>query len=120
MWTILLLLLLFYTLYIVARPLTKVWRTMHKMKQGDFSGLGDLFGQPGAQKRNSAFDADGRRKAGWTKAAIRKKKIGKDVGEYVKFSEITVSEHDRKSGGDTRTDYTIEQQITDIEWEDLP
>lgn len=98
----------------------KVWRTVHKVKKGDFSAFGDIFGQPGAQKHSSAFDADGRRKAGWTKARFRKKKIGKDVGEYVKFSEITVSEQEKRSSASSPATYTTEQQVTDIEWEDIP
>ena len=92
---------------------------MNRVKHGDFSGLGDLFGQPGAQKSNSAYDSDGQRKAGWSKAAIRKKKIGKDVGEYVKFSEITVSEEETVSDGNSSATYSTEQQVTDIEWEDI-
>ncbi len=119
MSTILLLLLL-YILYLVLRPVIKVLRTMHKVKKGDFSALGDIFGQPGAQKHSSAFDTDGNRKAGWSKARIRKKKIDKDVGEYVKFSEITISEQEKRSSGSAQTAYTAEQQVTDIEWEDIP
>lgn len=115
-----LLLLLIYILYLVLRPMIKVWRTMHKVKNGDFSAFGDIFGQPGAQKHSSAFNADGRRKAGWSKARTRKKKIGKDVGEYVKFSEITLSEQEKRQSEHTRTAYTAEQQVTDIEWEDIP
>lgn len=116
-----LLLFLAYLLYIVLRPVIKVWRTMSKVKRGDFSALGDIFGQPGAQKSSSAYDSDGNRKAGWTKARFRKKKIASDVGEYVKFSEVTLSREEREAAeaASARTTYTTEQQITDIEWEDV-
>lgn len=64
-----------------------------------------------------------RRKPGWSDPVPRKKKIARDVGEYVRFQEISTTEtasQQKTSSGDTRTSYTVEQQITDAEWEDLP
>lgn len=108
----------------VVRPLFKLWRTYSKLKKGDFSVFGDLFGQPGSQKQTSAYGTDGHRKAGWTKARIKKKKIPADVGEYVKFTEITTMEESRttteQAGADgNQSTVTVEQQITDVEWEDI-
>lgn len=108
----------------VVRPLFKLWRTYSKLKKGDFSVFGDLFGQPGSQKQTSAYGADGHRKAGWTKARIKKKKIPADVGEYVKFTEITTTQESRttteQAGDDgNQSTVTVEQQITDVEWEDI-
>lgn len=108
----------------VVRPLFKLWRTYSKLKKGDFSVFGDLFGQPGSQKQTSAYGTDGHRKAGWTKARIKKKKIPADVGEYVKFTEITTAEESRtttkQAGADgNQSTVTVEQQITDVEWEDI-
>lgn len=108
----------------VVRPLFKLWRTYSKLKKGDFSVFGDLFGQPGSQKQTSAYRTDGHRKAGWTKARIKKKKIPADVGEYVKFTEITTAEESRttteQAGADgNQSTVTVEQQITDVEWEDI-
>lgn len=108
----------------VVRPLFKLWRTYSKLKKGDFSVFGDLFGQPGSQKQTSAYGTDGHRKAGWTKARIKKKKIPADVGEYVKFTEITTAEERRttteQAGADgNQSTVTVEQQITDVEWEDI-
>lgn len=108
----------------VVRPLFKLWRTYSKLKKGDFSVFGDLFGQPGSQKQTSAYGTDGHRKAGWTKARIKKKKIPADVGEYVKFTEITTAEESRtttkQAGADGyQSTVTVEQQITDVEWEDI-
>lgn len=108
----------------VVRPLFKLWRTYSKLKKGDFSVFGDLFGQPGSQKQTSAYGTDGHRKAGWTKARIKKKKIPADVGEYVKFTEITTAEESRTTTKQAGTDgnqstVTVEQQITDVEWEDI-
>lgn len=108
----------------MVRPLFKLWRTYSKLKKGDFSVFGDLFGQPGSQKQTSAYGTDGHRKAGWTKARIKKKKIPADVGEYVKFTEITTAEESRttteQAGADgNQSTVTVEQQITDVEWEDI-
>ncbi len=108
----------------VVRPLFKLWRTYSKLKKGDFSVFGDLFGQPGSQKQTLAYGTDGHRKAGWTKARIKKKKIPADVGEYVKFTEITTAEESRttteQAGADgNQSTVTVEQQITDVEWEDI-
>lgn len=108
----------------VVRPLFKLWRTYSKLKKGDFSVFGDLFGQPGSQKQTSAYGTNGHRKAGWTKARIKKKKIPADVGEYVKFTEITTAEESRtttkQAGADgNQSTVTVEQQITDVEWEDI-
>lgn len=108
----------------VVRPLFKLWRTYSKLKKGDFSVFGDLFGQRGSQKQTSAYGTDGHRKAGWTKARIKKKKIPADVGEYVKFTEITTAEESRttteQAGADgNQSTVTVEQQITDVEWEDI-
>lgn len=108
----------------VVRPLFKLWRTYSKLKKGDFSVFGDLFGQPGSQKQTSAYGTDGHRKAGWTKTRIKKKKIPADVGEYVKFTEITTAEESRtttkQAGADgNQSTVTVEQQITDVEWEDI-
>ncbi len=108
----------------VVRPLFKLWRTYSKLKKGDFSVFGDLFGQPGSHKQTSAYGTDGHRKAGWTKARIKKKKIPADVGEYVKFTEITTAEESRttteQAGADgNQSTVTVEQQITDVEWEDI-
>lgn len=112
--------LLFIFLYYVVRPLVKAWMAYRKLRNGDFSVFGEFFGQPGSQKHTSARNADGTRKAGWTKPVIKKKKISSDVGEYVKFTEIrtetTTTIHDDPTSS---SDFTIEQQITDVEWEDI-
>ncbi len=60
------------------------------------------------------------RRPGWSAPTQRRKKIDPNVGEYVKFQEITVTETTQQSADDTsRTTYTVEQQITDAEWEDI-
>lgn len=51
---------------------------------------------------------------------VKKKKIDPNVGEYVAFTEIDVTETTEHIDGSTTTTEYHEQQITDIEWEDVP
>ena len=63
-----------------------------------------------------------RRKAGWSSPIPRRKKIDPNVGEYVRFQEISTEEtvtQQTDTAGNTTTTVTVEQQITDAEWEDL-
>ena len=117
--SIILFILFIYILYLLLRPAFKVWRTYRKMKTGSFDIFGDLFGQPGGQRHTSQYEADGSR---WTKPRSKKKKISEDVGEYVKFSEITISETEshRQAGAERNSTTITEQQVVDVEWEDLP
>lgn len=49
----------------------------------------------------------------------QKKKIDPNVGEYVEFTETTVSESSTDEKGQTHTTHATEQQITDVTWEDI-
>lgn len=51
---------------------------------------------------------------------VKKKKIDPNVGEYIAFTEIDVTETTTKADGTTTTTDYHEQQVTDIEWEDVP
>lgn len=80
----------------------------------------DLFSQFGPQPRQEQHT----RKAGWSSTAPRKrKKIDRNVGEYVDFEEIAVSQTETATGADgsttSRTTTEVEQQVTDVEWEDV-
>lgn len=109
-----------YILYLLLRPAIRVWRAWSKMKNGTFDPFADFFGQPGAQKRSSAYAADGSRKGGWSRPGIKKKKIAGDVGEYVKFTEITESESVGADRPGSSSYTAVEQQIVDVDWVDLP
>lgn len=50
----------------------------------------------------------------------RSKKIDPDEGEYVAFEEISVTATETSENGRSGTRYTVEQQIVDAEWEDIP
>ena len=63
------------------------------------------------------------RKPGWSAPVPRRKKIDPSVGEYVKFQEIatseTVSQTTDTATGSTTTTVSVEQQVTDAEWEEI-
>lgn len=42
------------------------------------------------------------------------------MGEYVEFTETVVEQTETEADGSTRSTHTVEQQITDVTWEDLP
>lgn len=107
-----------FILYVIVLPIVKFFLTIRRARRGDFSGFSDFFGQPGAQK--GSHDANGQRRAGWTKASIRKKKIGKDVGEYVNFNEVCDNKSTSTDNANyTKPNFTPEQQVSDVEWEDV-
>lgn len=64
------------------------------------------------------------RKPGWSKPQPHRKKIDPNVGEYVSFQEITTTETSTTSTDPTTgkqdTTFTVEQQVTDAEWIDIP
>lgn len=49
-----------------------------------------------------------------------KKKIDPEVGEYVEFTETTVTHTTVDPDGSTSSRTATEQQITDVQWEELP
>lgn len=71
------------------------------------------FGEPGTQ-------APDERPGGWSAPPRRRKIITRDVGEYVRFTEVqsTHQGQDRQAGADTGTPYR-EPQVSDAEWEDI-
>lgn len=91
----------------IARAVAAVLRVRRKFREA-FSGTSDDR-RESDPRRHRGRDAE---------AARRKKKIGRDVGEYVEFEEVacTVETDD----GSSSTTYTAtEQQVTDVEWEDV-
>lgn len=50
----------------------------------------------------------------------RSKKIDPNEGEYVAFEDITISTTETSDDRRRSTRYTVEQQIVDAEWEDIP
>lgn len=63
---------------------------------------------------------DGRRQQTSTQSKPRRKKIEKDVGEYVEFEEVACTVKTQTTQDTTRTDIHVESQIEDVQWEDIP
>lgn len=79
---------------------------------------------------NSAFGPQSqqqepkKRRNGWSDAPLRRKKIDPNVGEYVKFQEVEVTQDTTTVNTDADTTHTtihttVEQQITDATWEEI-
>ncbi|MCH5345585.1 MAG: DUF4834 family protein [Muribaculaceae bacterium] len=49
----------------------------------------------------------------------RKKKIDSTVGEYIDYEEITVSSTQTQTSTGETVSYEVQQQITDVEWEEV-
>lgn len=115
--------LLLFFIFVVVWPLWRLWRVMGNIKKRQQDYINQMFG--GARPEQEDIPRDSRRKGGWSRPAGKKrKKIDPEVGEYVKFHEITVETDTARTtdtGDDdsTRTVYT-ESQIEDVEWTDLP
>lgn len=104
--------LLFLVIWYVVRPTVKFFWTVNRLRNRARAAYGDTARQ--AQPAG--------RKAGWTTPAPRKKKIERNVGEYIEYEEITITSDtsDTSGSGDHSTRYTaVEQQVTDVEWEDV-
>lgn len=94
--------------------MVRIYRTLKRAQRGFTIDLNDLFGTPGAQRPGE----EPRQRYGWSGRRAKKKKIGDDVGEYVKFQEVAATE-ESDSRGREETSYAVEQQITDVEWEEI-
>lgn len=124
MGTILLIIILVFFIW----PIVRVMLTVNRFKRNARKAYEQMFTN-GAGTPPPHRDAPKERKAGWTKpSAAKPKKIGRDIGEYVKFEEIDTefsasSRTSSTASGSTtatRTDFKTEQQIVDVEWTDIP
>lgn len=110
-----LLLLLLSLLWTLIKPFVRIYRNVRRAQRGEWINLNDLFGTPGAQR--PANGAQKPRGGGWSGMRRKKKKIDPEVGEYVKFKEMPA---DTPEPPATETvEFTVEQQITDVEWEEI-
>lgn len=95
-------LLLFFRGY---RNMRNAMKDFRRATSGDYG-----FGPRGARTASS-------------QPPVKKKKIPRDVGEYVAFTEIAVETHTEStdSRGKTKAEssYEVEQQIVDVKWEDI-
>lgn len=72
---------------------------------------------PADDERGNRYRRSRRREQPKTAPA---KKIGRDVGEYIEFEEVAVKQTAADAATGRRSESVrVEQQVTDIEWEDL-
>lgn len=109
MGTFLLLLFIIFFVVPVVRIAYSVYKVRSKMRDA-------MKGMYGAQQPDAGSNRQ-TRKGGWSAPGEHRKKIGKDVGEYVKFEELPASPASDTSQSPRHTDY--EPQITDADWEDI-
>lgn len=130
MWFILLILFIIF----IGAPLFRVWRVVHRarrqMRDLDEAfrraGFQNPFGTPEDREEQRRREQTSRR-GGWSAAPEKRKKIDRDTGEYVKFTEVKVTESQTTSPEDaasgqssaSSTDFRREEQITDVTWEDI-
>lgn len=94
-------------------PLLKIIINVHRQ----YRRINDIMNgrQPGERGRSSRTG-----KKNTPPPPVKKKKIDRSVGEYVEFEEISVEASERTEGDTTTIKYKVEQQITDVEFEELP
>lgn len=102
-------------------------RTMHRFMNDP---MGEMRRQAERQNRRRSDGASGNPFASWFTSRAsdgdspgprrRGKKIPRDIGEYISFTEIKLSEQELKAYFErTATRVRGEEQITDIRWTDL-
>lgn len=101
-----LLLLLF--LWFVVRPIARIFIAANRLRRAANDAA---FG-------NSRTE----RKAGWTNPVKRRKKINRNIGEYIDYEEVTATEQPatppaEPTGGEAN--YGDDERIVDAEWEDI-
>lgn len=128
------LLLILFLIFVVVPLCTvgfRVWRFQRRMRRFMADPLGETQRQ---SARNSRQSASRRRPSGNPFADFfaafggfagndgmssgsrrRRKKIPSDVGEYVQFTEMPANSTSAK----TQVNFTREEQIEDVEWEDI-
>lgn len=101
--------LLFLFIWYVVRPAVKFFMTVNRLRDEARSAY-----------QNRAPRPQNERKAGWTAPVRRKKKIDRNVGEYIEYEEITRVSAPNAPNQSGQSGYTFtEEQITDVEWEDI-
>lgn len=111
MGTIIFLLLFFFVLLPLGRVVWAVWRQYRMLRR--HMRQAEAFGE--------AFRS-GRGTAPREEKPARKKKIARDVGEYVAFEEMRVytrSETTTTDSDGSTTRVTVESQVEDAEWEEI-
>ena len=113
MGTFIFLLIFFFILLPLGRVVWAVWRQYRMLRRHmrDAEAMRDAFAR-GASGGRAKEDESGvlpRRK---------KKKIARDVGEYVAFEEVKVFSS-QTDGAEPAADFKSETQVEDADWEEI-
>ena len=110
--------------YFFIRPAYKVWKAVDTAKRRARE-MNDAYRRaagidPDEERRQQDERRQASRKGGWTTPAPKPKKIGPDVGEYVRFKEVASdpASSTPPEGKEYRAIET-EQQVEDVKWEDI-
>ncbi len=114
-FTIIFLILVFWW---VIRPIWRVATAVNRARR-QAQQMADAFSGQSRQRHQQPQE----RKAGWSTPMPHKKHVGKDVGEYVAFEEVSASETTPSTkSGNTRTDSFHSEtweRVTDADWEEI-
>ncbi len=113
--TFIITLILIFIIWPVIKAAWHIYRLQNQAKQ--------MFSQA-ANSQQSAHRRDTQqRKAGWSTPVNRKeKKIGRDVGEYVAYETIAISETtstDSATSENQAYGTSTESRISDADWEEI-
>lgn len=110
---------IFLLIVFILWPVLKLgWRIWMQMRQ-----VRRFMADPEGEMRRQAAKQARRQGAGRYSQAPqpqpKKKKITRDVGEYVEYTEVEVSEEERNSAETDTASFKKEEQISDIKWVDI-
>lgn len=126
MWIIFLIIFLIFIFSPVWRFWRAIMRARRQMRDLDDAfrraGFQNPYGSPEEREQQRRREQTSRR-GGWSTPPKKRKKIDKETGEYVKFTEVKVSETEQTAATDAESGasakFRVEEQVTDVTWEDL-
>ena len=114
MGTLLLLLFIIFILWPLIKIGWRIWSQMQSMRRFMADPEGEM------RRRQAAYDKAHKRQQ-QPAPEPKKKKIARDVGEYIEYTEIELTEEQKAQQAASQSSTTIktEEQITDIKWVDI-
>lgn len=112
------LLILLFLIGVIVWPMIKLATTVHSYQKNVRNAFRSMNDE--AERQRNRNYAENRR-GGWTRPQTKKKKITNDMGEYVEWEEVSVTESTETttSSNESAKTYTREEQVTDVKWEDI-
>lgn len=104
-------LLLLIIIFIVV-PIIRVAITFHRLKRNARQAFESMYGRAYSSGNRQADREDVTRPP-------KRKKIERDVGEYVAFEELPPNPDAARESASRSAKAVIEQQVVDAEWEEI-